>query len=66
MRHELTSDQAVAIALMRQRHPLAEVQVHRNIGGVVVEAHEGGEVVELLRADYYGRCDSGAQLPHAA
>lgn len=65
MRHELTSDQAVAIALMRQRHPGAEVSVQRSIGGVVIEAREDGVVVELLRADYYGRCASD-ELPHAA
>lgn len=66
MRHELTSEQAIAIALLRQRHPNADVSVQRSIGGVIVEARENDNVVELLRADYYGRCDSDQQLPHAA
>jgi len=66
MRHELTSEQAIAIALLRQRHPDAEIDVQRSIGGVIIEAREHGEIVELLRADYYGRCASDEQLPHAA
>lgn len=66
MRHELTSEQARAIALLRGRHPRAEVVVYRRPWGVTVEARRGGQAIESLRADYYGRCVTDGALPHAA
>ena len=70
MRHELTADQARAIASLRRRHPGAEVSVHRRPWGVVIEARRGERVVELLKADYFGRCDAeesgGSELRAAA
>lgn len=66
MRHELTKGQARAIASLRRRHPGADVAVHRRPWGVVIEARRGDRVVELLKADYYGRCDDGDELAAAA
>lgn len=62
MRHELTADQARAIASLRRRHPGAEVTVHRRPWGVVIEARRAERVVELLKADYYGRYAPDAEL----
>jgi hypothetical protein len=66
MRHELTSDQAIAIALLRQRHPRADVVVHRSPIGIVVEARESERLVEVLRADYFGSCETDQQVARAA
>ncbi|MEI2701131.1 MAG: hypothetical protein V9E83_01875 [Baekduia sp.] len=66
MRHELSTGQAREIALLRQRHPRCEIAVHRKPWGVIVEASRNGQCLELLRADYYGRCDSAHDLPKAA
>ncbi|HMS73095.1 MAG TPA: hypothetical protein PKB03_08670 [Baekduia sp.] len=66
MRHELTSEQARAIAFLRGRHPRAELLVHRRPWGVMVEARRDGRALELLRADYYGRCETEHAVPRAA
>lgn len=66
MRHELSTEQARAIAILRQRHPRCELVVNRSPAGVVVEARRNGQVLEMLRADYFGGCSSQTDLPRAA
>lgn len=66
MRHELSPDQARAIARLRQRHPRCELVVHRRPWGVVVEATRNGQALEMLRVDYYGGCAHEAGLQQAA
>jgi hypothetical protein len=56
--HELTLQQAREIALLRRRHPGAEVLAHEKPWGVIVEARRRGRTVELERFDW-----SGAALP---
>jgi hypothetical protein len=66
MRHELTTEQARQIVSLHDRHPSADVVVHRRPWGVVVEARRDGSALELLQADYYGHCASEQPLSEAA
>ena len=52
---ELTLDQARQIAVLRRRHPGAEVRVHERPWGVLVEVRGGAQPVALERFEFGGR-----------
>jgi hypothetical protein len=66
MQHELTTDQARAIARLRARHPCAELLVHRKPWGLIVEARRGRHTLELGRFDWAGGAARDRSLRAAA
>jgi hypothetical protein len=52
--HELTTDQAREIALLRRRHPGAELRAHERPWGVIVEVCRHGHTIALERFDWTG------------
>jgi hypothetical protein len=51
---ELTLEQAREIALLRRRHPGAELRVHERPWGILVEVRRHGHVVALERFEWGG------------
>jgi hypothetical protein len=64
--HELTIEQAWEIALLRWRHPAAEVVVHPKPWGCIVEVRRGRRAVELLRCGMRGEIARDERIPRAA
>jgi hypothetical protein len=54
VKHELTQQQAREIALLRRRHPGAELRTHEKPWGVIVEVRRGDRTVALGRFDWSG------------
>jgi hypothetical protein len=52
--HELTQEQAREIALLRRRHPGAELHAHQKPWGVIVEVRRGDRTLALERFDWTG------------
>jgi hypothetical protein len=63
---ELTLDQAREIALLRRRHPGAEVRVHERPWGVLLEVRRRGHAVALERFEYGGGVVHDAPIRLAA
>jgi hypothetical protein len=63
---ELTLEQAREIALLRRRHPGAEVRVHERPWGVLVEMRRRGHAVALERFEYGGAVVHDAPIRLAA
>jgi hypothetical protein len=66
MKHELTTQQARQIALLRRSHPGAEVLAHEKAWGVIVEARHHGRTVALARFDWTGAALPDRPIRHAA
>jgi hypothetical protein len=66
MNAELTLEQAREIALLRRRHPGAELCVHERRWGVLVEVRRRGHAVALERFDYGGAMMADAPIRLAA
>jgi hypothetical protein len=63
---ELTLEQAREIALLRRRHPGAEVRVHERPWGVLLEVRRHGHAVALERFEYGGAVVHDAPIRLAA
>jgi hypothetical protein len=63
---ELTLEQAREIALLRRRHPGAEVRVHERQWGVLLEVRRHGHAVVLERFEYGGAVVHDAPIRLAA
>jgi hypothetical protein len=63
---ELTLEQAREIALLRRRHPGAELCVHERPWGVVVEVRRRNHAVALERFEYGGSVVHDAPIRLAA
>jgi hypothetical protein len=65
--HEITTEQARFIARLRLAWPDAEVRVHQQAWGVIVEVLRHGRTVALSGFDRHGGIRSGwSRLPAAA
>jgi hypothetical protein len=63
---ELTLEQAREIALLRRRHPGAELRVHERAWGVLVEVRRHGHAIALERFEYGGAVVHDAPIRLAA
>jgi hypothetical protein len=63
---ELTLEQAREIALLRRRHPGAELRVHERAWGVLVEVRRNGHAVRLERFEFGGAVVHDAPIRLAA
>jgi hypothetical protein len=63
---ELSLAQAREIALLRRRHPGAEVRIHPRRWGLIAEARRDGRTVELERFDWAGHIARDQRLSRAA
>jgi hypothetical protein len=63
---ELTLEQAREIAVLRRRHPGAELRVHERPWGVLVEVRRRSHTVALERFDFGGRVIHDAPIRLAA
>jgi hypothetical protein len=63
---ELTLEQAREIALLRRRHPGAELRVHERAWGVLVEVRRGARTVALERFEFGGAMVHDAPIRLAA
>jgi hypothetical protein len=66
MNAELTLEQAREIALLRRRHPGAELRVHERPWGVLLEVRRRGHAVRLERFEYGGGVVHDAPIRLAA
>lgn len=66
MEHELTLPQARALALLRRRHPGAEVRIHHRPWGLIAEARRRNRTLELARLEWGGGVDGEHRIDRAA
>jgi hypothetical protein len=64
--HELTQQQAREIALLRRRHPGAELLAHQKPWGVIVEVRRGDRTLALERFDWTGAALADRRIQLAA